>query len=80
MAWQSWSHGLMVAVTGGGCGSRGHIMEGSRATLCCSGYVAWWSWSWSHGLMMAVAGGGGGGGSRITEAVAVVLHRIVVAA
>jgi len=70
----------MVVVTGGGCGGCSHVMEGGRAALCCSGCMAWWSWSWLHGLMMAVAGGGGGGGSRVTEAVAIVSHHVVVAA
>jgi len=84
-----WLRGMAVAVAwlDGGHGrwwlwrSQLHHGGGSgHATSCCSGCVAWRLWSWLHGLMMAVAGGGASGHGRVMEVVAIVSHRVVVAA
>jgi hypothetical protein len=79
--------GVAVAVTwlDGGCGrwwqrqSRSHHGGGgSRATSFCGGCMVWRLQS--HGLMVAMVGGGCGGHGHVTEAAAVMLHCVAVAA
>ena len=47
VAWQSWSHGLTVAVAGGSS-SHGRVMEVVAVMLCCVVVAAWHG---SHGYM-----------------------------
>src|SRR5216683_4861574 len=80
VAWWSRSHGLMVAVAGGGGRGCGRVTEVAAVMLCCVAVAAW------CGMVVVVAwldggcgSGGGSGGSCITEAAAVVSHCVVVA-